>query len=120
MSDPELRRAATLSPLAKRVLLTFDHIDAKTGKGNYVTLYALREALPGVPRGDFDQAVNELRIARKVSLDSADGRHVRISPAEQAAAIVEDGDRLVYMARRSSITASDIVQRVAARFIRST
>ena len=51
-------------------------------------------------RQDLDAAINELRRAQRVTLDSADGRHERLGAEEIAAAIVEDGNRLVYMARR--------------------
>jgi len=92
--------AAVLSTLSQRVLVAFDLLDRQTGSRNYVTLAALRAALSDLSRQDLDAAINDLRRAQRVTLDSADGRHERLGAEEIAAAIVEDGNRLVYMARR--------------------
>lgn len=88
-------------PAEARILREFDRLDAQSGGENYVTLFALRGALPGIGRKAFDEAVNRLRKERVVSLDSADGRHVRLSPAEINAGIEEEGQWLVYMKRRT-------------------
>ncbi|HEY5959408.1 MAG TPA: hypothetical protein VIV60_22775, partial [Polyangiaceae bacterium] len=88
------------SELSERVLAAFDRLDREAGGRNYVTLAALRDALPETPRQELDGAVHSLRRASRITLDSADGRHARLNEAELAAGIVEGGQRLVYVARR--------------------
>lgn len=80
----------------------FHRIDARSGGHNYVLLYDLREALSdlGVGREAFDSGVNQLRRRRIASLDSADGRHVRLSKEQMGAAIREGDSILVYAALR--------------------
>jgi hypothetical protein len=80
----------------------FDRLDPPDKKGrrsNYVTLLALREALPRYDRKTFDAEINKLRRAQRYSLDASDGRHARMTRAEQAAGIEEAGELLVYAAR---------------------
>lgn len=79
----------------------FTALDRATGDRNYVTLRALRDALPDVPRDAFDAALAALRRARRYSLDPSDGRHHQVSEAEREAGITEAGHLLVYVARRS-------------------
>lgn len=88
------------SGLVERLLSTFDRLDREAGGHNYVTLAALRNAFPDTARQELDGAVHSLRRTGRITLDSADGRHARLSEAEIAAGIVEDGQRLVYLARR--------------------
>lgn len=78
----------------------FDELDQKTGKRNYVLLHDLRQRLAMIPRPDFDAGLNELRRSQKYSLDSADGRHIRLTPEQIDAGIREAGSVLVYVARR--------------------
>lgn len=92
--------SVTESELSERVLSTFDRLDREAGGHNYVTLAALRDALPDTTRQELDSAVHSLRRAGRITLDSADGRHARLNEAELAAGIVEGGQRLVYVARR--------------------
>lgn len=68
---------------------------------NYVLLADLRAAMPGVSRAAFDAGLNDLRRAKAFSLDSADGRHVQLTPAQLEAGIRECGSNLVYCARRN-------------------
>jgi hypothetical protein len=80
----------------------FDRLDPPDKKGrrsNYVTLHALREALPRYDRKTFDAELNKLRRAQRYSLDASDGRHARMTRAEQAAGIEEAGELLVYVAQ---------------------
>jgi hypothetical protein len=78
------------------ILVMFD----KLQQNNYLTLAMLRKGLPGLSREVMDKGINALRRARILTLDSSDGRHVRLSQEERDAAIVEDGQLLVYAARR--------------------
>jgi len=94
---PRPSRPPTVAALKRRILQEFGKLDA--GGRNQVTLAAMRSALHGVARDSVDNAINELRRERKMTLESSDGRHVRPSPDELAAAIKEDGQLLVYMAR---------------------
>jgi hypothetical protein len=73
---------------------------APGARNNYVLLADLRAALPQYDRATFDLALRALRVAKAYSLDSADGRHVALTPAQRAAGIQECGDNLVYCARR--------------------
>lgn len=77
--------------------------DAAPGhRHNYVLLADLREAMPQYPRDVFDRGINDLRRARRYALDSADGRHQRLTTAQTDAGIREAGSVLVYAARRPS------------------
>jgi hypothetical protein len=78
----------------------FERLDVQSGKHNYVLLHDLRRALPGIPRGEFDERLNDLRRNKRFSLDSADGRHVRLTPEQLEAGIREANSLLVYVARR--------------------
>jgi hypothetical protein len=65
-----------------------------------VLLHDLRRALPDIPRPEFDERLNDLRRSKLFSLDSADGRHVRLTPEQLEAGIREANSLLVYVARR--------------------
>lgn len=73
---------------------------------NYVTLLAMRQALPQYTRAQFDAELRILRGAggapRLFTLDASDGRHVRMTEEERAAGIHEVGNNLVYVARRAT------------------
>jgi hypothetical protein len=86
--------------VGERILRAFETVDVRLGGQNYVPLLQLREALPDVDRAAFDQAIAGLRWERRLSLDAADGRQQRISPAELDAGIFEEGQTLVYAQRR--------------------
>jgi hypothetical protein len=78
----------------------FERLDVQSGKHNYVLLHDLRRALPDIPRIEFDERLNDLRRNKLFSLDSADGRHVRLTPEQLDAGIREANSLLVYVARR--------------------
>jgi hypothetical protein len=78
----------------------FEELDQESGRHNYVLLHDLRKRLSAIPRPDFDRGLNELRRSELYSLDSADGRHVRLTPEQREAGIREAGSLLVYVARR--------------------
>ncbi|WP_437973225.1 hypothetical protein WMF11_30410 [Sorangium sp. So ce295] len=78
----------------------FSSLDRASGRLNYVTLHALRAALPDVPRDTFDTELAALRRQRRYSLDPSDGRHHQMAEAERDAGIMEAGNLLVYVARR--------------------
>lgn len=78
----------------------FERLDLQSGKHNYVLLHDLRRALPAIPRGEFDERLNDLRRNKRFSLDSADDRHVRLTPEQLEAGIREANSLLVYVARR--------------------
>jgi len=73
-----------------------------SGGMNYVLLSELRQALHVYSREGFDSGLNSLRDAKEYSLDSADGRHVRLSHDQLAGGITEGGSLLVYVAKRDS------------------
>jgi hypothetical protein len=88
------------SPFPEVFAEAFNEIDQQTGRRNYVLLHDLRQRLAAIPRPDFDAGLNELRRSQKYSLDSADGRHIRLTPEQIDAGIREAGSVLVYVARR--------------------
>lgn len=67
---------------------------------NYVLLSELRQALYSYSRAQFDDGLNSLRDTKEYSLDSADGRHVRLSHDQLAGGISEGGSVLTYVAKR--------------------
>jgi hypothetical protein len=97
---PSPAKAPPTDPFADRFDAAFSSLDRASGGTNYVTLHALRAALPDVPRADFDAGLSALRRARRYTLDPSDGRHHQMSEAERAAGIMEAGSLLVYVARR--------------------
>ncbi|WP_437609786.1 hypothetical protein WMF20_00770 [Sorangium sp. So ce834] len=88
------------APFADRFDAAFTALDRDSGGNNYVTLRALRAALPDVPRATFDAELAALRRQRRYSLDPSDGRHHQMAEAEREAGIQEAGNLLVYVARR--------------------
>ncbi|WP_434044106.1 MULTISPECIES: hypothetical protein [Sorangium] len=91
---------APAAPFAARFDAAFSALDRDAGGNNYVTLRALRAALPDVPRAVFDAELAALRRQRRYSLDPSDGRHHQMADAEREAGILEAGNLLVYVARR--------------------
>ncbi|MDC0677569.1 hypothetical protein [Sorangium atrum] len=85
---------------ADRFDAAFSSLDRASGRLNYVTLHALRAALPDIPRDTFDKELGALRRQRRYSLDPSDGRHHQMAEAERDAGIVEGGNLFVYVARR--------------------
>lgn len=77
----------------------FDALDQKNGRTNYVFLSELRARLPQYSREEFDRGLNDLRRSRHYSLDSADGRHVRITAEQREGGLMEGGANLVYVAK---------------------
>ncbi|WP_437505460.1 hypothetical protein [Sorangium sp. So ce1099] len=92
--------AAPAASFADRFDAAFTALDRDAGGHNYVTLRALRAALPDVPRAVFDAELAALRRQRRYSLDPSDGRHHQMADAEREAGIMEAGNLLVYVARR--------------------
>ncbi|WP_438006467.1 hypothetical protein WME89_49125 [Sorangium sp. So ce321] len=92
--------AAPAVSFADRFDAAFTALDRDAGGHNYVTLRALRAALPDVPRAVFDAELAALRRQRRYSLDPSDGRHHQMADAEREAGIMEAGNLLVYVARR--------------------
>lgn len=79
----------------------FDRIRGPRGL-NLVALADLRAALPAWDRVLFDRELYELRRANRYVLHSHDGRHGRVTDAQHAARIEEDGRTFIYVARRES------------------
>jgi hypothetical protein len=75
----------------------FDVLDRQGGGHNFVSLIALREALP-VGREPFDRGLRELRQAGAYTLSAAEGRD-GISPEEREAGIAEEGSLLLFVSR---------------------
>ncbi|WP_437832099.1 hypothetical protein [Sorangium sp. So ce1153] len=97
---PPAPAAAPAVSFADRFDAAFTALDRDAGGHNYVTLRALRAALPDVPRAVFDAELAALRRQRRYSLDPSDGRHHQMADAEREAGIMEAGNLLVYVARR--------------------
>lgn len=76
----------------------FDRLDRQEGSHNFISLVELRRALPW-DRSIFDAELNRLRRAGYYTLSAAEGRH-GVSPAEQEAAIHEEGAMLLFVSRR--------------------
>jgi hypothetical protein len=94
--------AASMLPdsFAREFAREFERLDRASGNNNYVLLHDLRRALPDVDRAEFDSRLRELRLAKLFTLDSPDGRHVRLTPEQLDAGIREGSSNLVYVARR--------------------
>jgi hypothetical protein len=84
---------------AARFDQAFAALDRAAGGYNYVTLRALRSALPDVPRAKFDEGLAALRRSRRYTLDPA---HGTMTKADRDAGIMEAGNLLMYVARRRS------------------
>ncbi|WP_437317334.1 hypothetical protein [Sorangium sp. So ce385] len=97
---PAASHVGAPAPFAARFDAAFTALDRDSGGNNYVTLRALRAALPDVPRATFDAELAALRRQRRYSLDPSDGRHHQMAEAEREAGILEAGNLLVYVARR--------------------
>jgi hypothetical protein len=78
----------------------FERLDRASGSNNFVLLHDLRRALSDIDRAEFDRRLKELRLAKAFTLDSPDGRHVRLTPEQLDAGIREGSSNLVYVARR--------------------
>jgi len=78
----------------------FAHLDREQGNRNYVKLLALRNALPGFGRAEFDRELRELRVAGRYTLDASEGRFTSLTDEEMAAGIEEGGILLVYCSKR--------------------
>lgn len=78
----------------------FERLDRASGGHNYVLLHDLRQALADYERAEFDAELRELRLSRRFTLDSSDGRQVRLSHEQLDAGIREGSSLLVYVARR--------------------
>jgi hypothetical protein len=81
----------------------FDQLNRQRGGHNLVSLVGLRQAL-GVDRGVFDSELNRLRREGRYTLSAAEGRE-GITPEERAAALLEHGTLMLYVSRRSGISA---------------
>jgi hypothetical protein len=100
VTPPSGRRNVQLAEFERDFQNAFERLDVQSGKHNYVLLHDLRRALPDIPRGEFDAHLNDLRRSKRFSLDSDDGRHVRLTPDQLESGIREASSLLVYVARR--------------------
>jgi hypothetical protein len=85
--------------LAEEFVHVFNILDAAANSHNFVSLVAVRRALPPV-RSEFDAGLNELRRLGKFTLSAAEGRH-GVSADEQKAGIMQDGMLLPYVSRHT-------------------
>ncbi|WP_437649861.1 hypothetical protein [Sorangium sp. So ce362] len=99
-ADADADAAPAPAPFTDRFDAAFAALDRDAGGHNYVTLHALRAALPDVSRAVFDAELAALRRQRRYSLDPSDGRHHQMAEAERDAGIMEAGNLLVYVAQR--------------------
>jgi len=76
----------------------FNDLDRQSSSVNFVSLVDLRRAL-AVDRATFDQGLRELRRTGRFSLTPVEGRH-GLTPEQQAAAINENGQLLLFVNRR--------------------
>ena len=93
---PPKRKAAPVASLTDELDDLFLSLDTK--RRNQVLLADLREA-SGLPRPVFDEAIQSLRRARRWSLESSDGRQVRLTAEQLAGGIREEGRNMVYAMR---------------------
>jgi hypothetical protein len=77
----------------------FARLDREGGGHNFVSLIALRQAVP-VARADFDRELRRLRQAGVYTLSAAEGRD-GISAEERAAGITEEGSLLLFVSRNT-------------------
>ena len=96
---PVTAEVAPAAPLdfRKRFDEAFSQLDREGGGHNFVSLIALRRALP-LPRADFDRELRELRRSGGYALSAAEGRD-GISAEEREAGITEEGSLLLYVSR---------------------
>ncbi len=101
---PPLAASAPSEPaaFASAFERAFDRLDRQHGDRNFVLLRALREALPDVPRDDFDAGLTALRLAKRFTLEGSDGRHAQLVDKDFAAGVRDGGTLLVYASRRRS------------------
>jgi hypothetical protein len=92
--------SASVRDFAGEFARAFERLDRASGNNNYVLLHDLRRALPDIDRTEFDSRLKELRLAKLFTLDSPDGRHVRLTPEQLDAGIREGSSNLVYVARK--------------------
>jgi hypothetical protein len=92
---------APAAPVAFRAAFdeAFRRLDREGGGHNFVSLIALRQALP-LARADFDRELRQLRRAGSYTLSAAEGRD-GISPEERAAGITEEGSLLLFVSRNT-------------------
>jgi hypothetical protein len=98
-SAPVVRAPA--GDFESRFEAAFARLDREQGERNYVLLHGLRSLLADVPREQFDAQLMRLRRERRFTLDPSDGRHDRLTQEQLDAGIVEAGNRLVYVAKRT-------------------
>jgi ActR/RegA family two-component response regulator len=108
---PVVASAAPVADFGARFDAAFDRLDRASGGHNYVQVYDLRQALPDLSRSAFDDGLNQLRRQKIYSMDSDDGRHVRLTPEQREAGIREAGSNLVYVARREASRSPSSVPR---------
>lgn len=96
------REGKQVDSFAALFAAAFSRLDKAAGGMNYVTLHALRAAMPEYTRSEFDLGLRALRVARLYTCDASDGRHVRLEAYVREAGFEEGGNWLVYVARRSS------------------
>lgn len=87
------------SPFAEAFERAFEELDRRAGAHNFVSLVDLRARLP-MAREAFDSGLQNLRLAGRYGLSSAEGRH-GLTPEERDAAIIEDGILLLYVSRKT-------------------
>jgi hypothetical protein len=97
-----LAHAGDPAAFASAIERAFERLDRQHGDHNFVLLRALREALPDVPRDDFDAGLTALRLARRFTLEGSDGRHAQLADKDFAAGVRDGGTLLVYASRRRS------------------
>jgi hypothetical protein len=77
----------------------FDRLDRQAGRHNFVSLIALRGAVP-VGRDQFDRELRQLRQSGRYTLSAAEGRD-GILPEEREAGISEEGSLLLFVSRNT-------------------
>jgi hypothetical protein len=79
------------------ILATHQRLD--TSGNNMSLLFDLRKET-GIRRARFDAAIQSLRKTGRAYLESSQGQAVKLTPAQRAAGIKEDGRQLVYFSLR--------------------
>ena len=95
------RKEASAASFGPKLAGAFGKIDARNGGTNFVKLSDLRAAMPQLSRAAFDKAFRAERQAGKWAMSPHEGVRGKLTAGEKAAGIRENGELLVYVARRS-------------------
>jgi hypothetical protein len=105
LRDPHnvIPKAAPSPDCWVRFQMAWDALDSKSGGHNFVSLVDLRKALGDYERWIVDGTLKVLRQTLRFSMSALEGRHGS-TEEEREAAILEDGQYLLYVSRRTDFS----------------